>query len=811
MGAAAQAVRKFGGDRLTLYNDRSSLSYNDRYSGDPSGDTGDRDGQIHEGEKMCKTDAAQAAHGVILSGDRGSLVFRAIGMLFATAVTLSAQQALGQSTATAGDATSGDILEEVTVTAQKRSENLQTTAITANVLSAADLAAKEIKNLDSLQFFNPGMSVTAAGITSNVNIRGIGLGVSSPVVVAGVAVYREGLFQPPILSSEPLYDLERVEVLRGPQGTFVGSSSTGGAIFYVPQAPQIGVNEGRVQLQFGNYQDVASEGAFNFAASDSFAARVAYNIESRDSFFTQAGPVANENPSHTAFQQPGDLNQRNLRVGLLWLPTSKLSVKSTTTVNRNTTGGLAHVASGNNPFYVAGPLDYTLDYTIANTTYSEQGVRQALEASYTFDNGLTLRSISGANTVHVWYVDDFFSTSAASGEFNNNVHERLLSQEFNLLSPTDQRVQWVLGSYYFYNPAQVVVQITQPSAPTTVQANTTTYKSAVAGFGQVSMDLTSGLQLQVGARYTSSRARITGANTLIGLAPFPIVIPQRAREEDSATTGKVALNWTISPNHYAYTFAAKGYKAGGINGGAQPNFAPEVVYDYELGLKSTLADGHIRTQINAFYMDYQDMQLTAYIVPSGPGGGVGVTNAGKASIYGLEAQAQSKFGRVGVDLNFGYVHSSLGQTLYVNPNLLPGAGNIPLGPQCPAGVPPSPSCFDYGLVTSDLEGRATPYSPRYTVSAGVEYRMPARGGELTPRVDYSVTSHQWQTIQQLPGDYMTARHLLNAKLTFTHGTWMLQAYGTNLFDDIYVSGSTYGPSNFLGSPRQYGVRAAKSF
>jgi iron complex outermembrane receptor protein len=325
------------------------------------------------------------------------------------------------------------------------------------------------------------------------------------------------------------------------------------------------------------------------------------------------------------------------------------------------------------------------------------------------------------------------------------------------------------------------------------------------------MDLVSGLQLQIGARYTSSRAHIEGSNTLLGLAPFPIVIPQRAWEEDSATTGKVALNWTISADHYAYAFAAKGYKAGGINGGAQPNFAPENVYDYELGLKSTLVDGHIRTQVNAFYMDYEEMQLTAYIVPSGPGGGVGVTNAGKASIYGVEAQAQSKFSRFGIDLNFGYVHSTLGRTLYVNPNLLPGAGNIPLGPQCPVGSPPSPSCFDYGLATSDLEGRATPYSPRYTVSAGVEYRLPAWGGELTPRLDYSVTSHQWQSIQQLPGDYMSARHLLNGKVTFTHGTWMLQAYGTNLLDEVYVSGSTYGPSNFLGSPRQYGVRAAKSF
>jgi iron complex outermembrane receptor protein len=404
-------------------------------------------------------------------------------------------------------------------------------------------------------------------------------------------------------------------------------------------------------------------------------------------------------------------------------------------------------------------------------------------------------------------VDDFYSTTAVSGEFNNNVHERIVSQEFNLLSSTDQRLQWVLGGYYFYDPAEVLVQINAPTPPTTIQAGTVTYKAATAGFGQVSFDLLSRLQLQVGARYTSSRAHETGSTTLSGLAPFPIVIPQYTWEDDTGTTGKVALNATLTPDEFAYMYAAKGYKAGGINGGGQPAFAPETVYDYELGLKSTLFDGHLRTQIDGFYMDYRNLQLTSYIVPNGPGGGVGVTNAGKATIEGLEFQAQSRFGRLSADFNFSYVHSSLGKTLYVNPNLLPGAGNIPLGPQCPA----SPSCFDYGAATSNLAGRPNPYSPDFTVSGGIAYDIPVQGGELTPRVDYSVTSHQWQSIQQLPGDYMTARHLLSAKLTYNRGLWMLQAFGTNLLNQIYVAGSTYGPSNFLGNPRQYGLRAARSF
>jgi len=730
----------------------------------------------------------------------------------ALVLPLSPHGARAQSAAAGGQGSSGgDVLEEVTVVAEKRLENLQTTAITANVLSAADLASKDINNLESLQFSNPGLSVTEAGITANVNIRGIGLGVSSPVVVAGVAVYREGLFQPPILASEPLYDMHHVEVLRGPQGTFVGSSSTGGAIFYVPQAPKLGVTEGRVELQAGNYSDVGSEGAINLPAGDTFAARIAYNIESRHSFFTEAGPPANVNESHQAFQNPGDLDERNLRVGLLWEPADGLSVKSTTTVNRNTTGGLAHVVSPNSPYYVQQPLSYTLDYSIPNTVYDEEGVREALEVSYTFSNGMNLRSISGANTAHVWYLDDFYSTSVVSGSFANNVHERLMSQELNLLSAADQRLRWVVGSFWFYDPAEVVVQIDEPTPPSRIQSDTITYKTATAGFGQLTLDMVAGLQLQVGARYTSSRAHETGANTLTGLAPVPISIPQYTWEDDTGSTGKVGLNWTLSNNEFAYAYAAKGYKAGGVNGGGAPVFAPETVYDYELGLKSTVADGHVRTQIDAFYMDYRNLQLTSYIIPTGPGGVVGVTNAGKATIDGFEAQAQSRFGTLGMDFNFAYVHSSLGKTIYVNPNLLPGAGNVPLGPQCPAGTAPTASCFNYGPFAADYAGRQTPYSPEITVSGGIEYGISVAGGALTPRVDYSFTSHQWQSIQQLPGDYMTARHLLSAKLTYTRATWTFQAYGTNLLDEIFVAGSTYGPANFLGNPRQFGCRVAKTF
>jgi iron complex outermembrane receptor protein len=154
-----------------------------------------------------------------------------------TAVSLClAHAALAQAPASAGSAagaqpSTGGQLQEVVVTAERRTENLQTTAIAATVLSENELVQKGVMQMSDLQTASPSLSITPAGLTANVNIRGIGLDSGSPSVVPGVASYRDGLWQPPILTTDSFYDVGSVEVLRGPQGTFVGSNSTGGAIF----------------------------------------------------------------------------------------------------------------------------------------------------------------------------------------------------------------------------------------------------------------------------------------------------------------------------------------------------------------------------------------------------------------------------------------------------------------------------------------------------------------------------------------------------------------------------------------------------
>ena len=185
------------------------------------------------------------------------------------------------------------------------------------------------------------------------------------------------------------------------------------------------------------------------------------------------------------------------------------------------------------------------------------------------------------------------------------MHEWVASQELNILSPSGGRFDWVVGAFYFYDWALAHVTVDNPFPPGVV-VDAPAIKEAIAGFGQAGYYVLPSLQIQAGVRYTRSKAHNTGTTTLTGLGPFPIVLDQTAQESDGDWTGKVSLNWTINRDQYAYVFAAKGYKAGGINGPTSPTFAPETVYDYEVGLKSNWFGSHLRTQVDGFYMNYKN-------------------------------------------------------------------------------------------------------------------------------------------------------------------------------------------------------------
>ena len=695
---------------------------------------------------------------------------------------------------------------EVVVTASRTTENIQTVPAAVSALSGADLEKKEILQVSDLQHATPSLSITSAALTQNVNIRGIGLSSGNPAVVPGVPIYLDWLLQPPIVSTNSFFDIGEVEVYRGPQGTFAGASSTGGAVFITSRSPTFDGVNGNVEVWGGNYSDVGSRGAINLPIGDKVAARVAYNIERRDSFFHNIG--GQTTPLGGAFDNPGKLNEQDLRLSLLWKPIDNLSIQLKVGLAQKDTGGYDYRPIPGTFYSQFAPPDLrTLNFDQPEKN-DEKAIRNSLEIKYQLANGITLRSVTGFQYNKVVNLYDSDATNGPPAQYEaQDVSERPITQEFNILSPAGGRLDWILGGFYWHDSIKVGIDLNTAGQPHTyVSIFTEKYSEAV--FGRVQYALTKALQLEVGGRYTHDVVNNGGQIQIVipGLPPL-VTIPNGGVYSGNTWTGKVALNYSLDDSNFLYAFASKGAKAGGSNGNT--GFLPETVWAYELGWKTQLLDRHLRLQLDGFYNDYRNYQVDGIIDLSTGTSGTGNTKG--ATIKGIEAQGQGRFGGLSVDFGVAWVDSKIGPVTLINNRLLPGGGNG-LGPQCAPGVPSHPPiCFDYSPYFVSVEGRSNTYAPRWTYNFGVEYNFDLdHGATLTPRVDYSYQSSQWTTLLENSTDYLASHGLWNAKLTYAQGRYSVTGYVTNLANKTYVSGQFIN-NEFLGPPREFGVRASYRF
>ena len=695
-------------------------------------------------------------------------------------------------------AASDDGLQTIVVTAERREENLQDVPIAATAVTGQQLEDKAVVRVADLQNIAPSLSVTDSGLTQSVNIRGIGIADGNPSVANGVAVYVNGVFQPPVLTTSSFYDVSNVEVLRGPQGTLVGSNSTGGAIFINTTAPSPDRVEGYLQGSYGNFDHVTLQGAVNIPLTDTLAVRAAGNFDKRDSYYIDIGPLHNE---------AGRLNEKAGRLSVLWNPGSFKATGHLEWIDHQT-GGYAYRPIPGTP-YAAGRVGdiWTLDYD-SPTLNHEKGFLSDAELRYDF-GGVTLRSLTAYTYKRIRNLYDSDATELPPPSTEDQfTSEREIVQEVNLISPTTGKLNWIVGGYYQHN--KILVDILQsagsPVDPTHVYI--WDYKTTLGAFAQSGYHLSDQFEIQLGVRYSHYAVTQTGSvaigyGTVFG--PTGLQVTDLANtHEDGRVTGKLALNWTPNQDNLIYAFAARGYKPGGANS-ATSQFGPETVWDYELGWKSTMLGGHLRTQLGGFYMDYHDFQFSLIDTTSGQ---PGVANIPHAKIYGLEGQVQAKFCPLAFDGGFAYVHSRLQELIAVNGNLIPPGTT--LGPQC--GGMPTSGCFDYTDYLQSAGGGPNLFSPKWSYNFGASYRFDvSSAASLTPRINYAYVGPQYTNLFYSPvTDYLKGRGLLSAQLTLDLGRWSVEAYGTNLTDEKYVSGHS-GNNEFYGAPREYGVRASVRF
>lgn len=694
-------------------------------------------------------------------------------------------------------------LGEIVVTAQRRTENLQKVPTAASALDANALKANAVVRINDLQNATPALSITDAGITAAINIRGIGLASNSPNVTAGVATYVDGLFQPPIVQANSFYDLASVEVLRGPQGTLVGSNSTGGAIFINSRNPDLGALGGYGEVSGGNRGNFGLEGALNLPVSSTLAMRGAGFYRGHDSYFKDVGPYHNK---------AGKLEEKGGRLGVLWQPADFRALLKVQ-VNDRDIGGYAYRPIAGTEFsaYRVGDI-YTLSFDTP-VAMREKAFITSLELRQAFSNGVVLRSLGGYQSKTIEGVNDIDASQApiaVGGDIRENYYarERQYSEEINLISPTGDALEWILGGYFQRNEIKVRIRQLQEGFPSDIVPDNE--RTTLGVFAQGSYRITSDVQLQLGARYSHYKASGIGDVRIgAGIPGFPPtgipVADLSGSHQDGRVTGKAAINWTVASDNLVYAFVARGYKPGGFNAVAS-EFRPEMVWNYEIGWKASLLNRHVRTQVAAFYNDYSDFQFEV-VAPST--GFNGVENISKGKIKGFEGQLQSRFGAFSFDANVAYVHSKLAGLTFVNTRLIPSGT---LGPQCPGGAPSAPPiCFNYTPAITTTGGGPNLYSPKWTYGAGIAYDFHLGEATLTPRVNYAYVGPRFTYLAYSPiSDRIAGNGLLSALLTFRTGQVHIEAYGSNLTGERYVSGQ-FGLREFYGAPREYGLRVGTSF
>jgi iron complex outermembrane receptor protein len=681
-------------------------------------------------------------------------------------------------TASARAADTETELPEVVVTAERTVQNLQKVPISATVLSGAELAERGVARLHDLQNVSPSLAINTINRSVFINIRGVGIAQSAPTSSPGVAVYVNGALVPHETTvGGSFYDIEAVEILRGPQGTLTGQNSTGGAIYFRTPAPNFDAYSGYLDLGLGRFDAKKGVAAVNVPIAKNLAVRLAATRDKRDSFTKNIG-----NPD----SQPGDINFTGYRGDLRWKPYDNLDID----LRFEHFDSDTHFNAIKNRNDKVTPDPFTIEED-AQSDATVRGYRADAEVKWDFTEGLRLRYIGTQQDAKIYdLVDGDRTNTARPRPPTANVgrlgytKNRTLSEihEIDLISTSDSNLKWVVGGFLLEEKQSVTLAryqldtvriTTAPTALTLIAP----YNNSASVFGQVSYRFDPAWELIVGGRYSHDEQEFRRI-----FAPAPT-----GHADSNEPTGRVALNWQATSQTLVYGSVSRGYKAGGVNLTAtDPPFDPEKNTVEELGFKTTVLDGRVRLNGSAFASQYRDIQLSALTPARTPT----TQNLPKAKIKGFELETLGHFGNFRLNGGLSYLD---GQT-DVAAVLL----NNTLTPSVSQPVP---------------KGTRLPYSPKWTFNAGVEYDFELAGGRLTPRLQFNHVSTQYTALFQNGNSIMPTRDLLDARLTFApaEAPWQVEGYVNNITNNTYIASQVGDASSqdggyLYGAPTTYGVR-----
>lgn len=708
-------------------------------------------------------------------------------------------------------------LEEIVVTAQKRAENLQSTPLAISAITEQTIEARSISSVANLGSIAPSLVVsTATGAPNNAGLFIRGLGTNDPLLTADspVGLYVDGVIIARSAGSAfEIADLERVEVLRGPQGTLYGRNTIGGAVNLITRKPddEFGV---RQKFSVGNYGFWQSRTVVDTGELGDTGLRASFTY-----LHKQRDGIVDDTLKPNS-RDPGAYRTNGARAALMFDRRNGLRVNYAYDYNRSKAFSNAFQLVAARPdlfaFFAASPgagggtftvsptrLDRVTIDSDGKTIDTVQGHTLTLEADLNDDT--TFRSLTGyrkwtqdvadssyggnANLLGR-YVGQGTALSPVSLYHSAGVRrQHQWSQEFNLIGKVGDGIDYVLGAYYFNEKGhetspQVVNFITAGGAfRTTPQLTYSAESTTKAIFLQSTWHVTDRLGLTGGARYTWDE-KFIGQTEPVIRAP-------------SIKFGK--FNWAMTADYQfdddimGYARVATGYKAGGFSARAfDTGFGPETLTSYEVGVKADLFDRRLRFNTTAYYADHKDLQVNSFQAGVNGASAI-VTNAGKARYKGIELEANAvPYPGLTAYATFGYVDRQFKKFEIFNTTA--NSLGYPVGQ------------------TIDIADIAKfSYSASTTLNAGAQYEFePENLGKMAFRLDYNYRGRVFFHPNPITAPFADqvsapARGLLDARVTLSElelgpNSASIALWGKNILNKKYkAAGLDFGTLGFAGS------------
>lgn len=728
----------------------------------------------------------------------------------------------------------GGVLEEIIVTARRRGENLQRTPLSVSAFSAQDMANRNADNLRDIMQFAPNVlmieNTFIGGASGNAFIRGIGQLDYVITTDPGVGTYIDGVYMARSMGLlQSLIDIERVEVLRGPQGTLYGKNTIGGAIRIVSAKPD---NEysGKVEFTGGRFTRADIKADINVPLiDDRLFMKIAGGSTNRDGYghtLDIAEPGFNRQDGIDRGDDQGLIGRLQLR----WLASENLTVDFSLDGSRQRShqapGTLTAIfPDGSHPLlgiFFNPALTYAGAYAMLGRTFDlsqitgdpfvsratgpQQADMDAWGLSTVIDwqaGKINIKSITAYRELKMDIGIDADHTEFDLLEQEELNNQDQFSQEIQISGSTfDDRLNWVIGGYYLKENADRFIlghilgdfwraalfpQVIDTGVANDIMASAKT----LAGFGQGTFEFTDQLSLTAGVRVSSEKKKMTG----IQRGFFARVENDRATVNDSWTSvsPRFGIEYQWTDDVMTYLSAARGFKSGGFTARLNPgapdagivSYDPEQLWTFEGGIRSEFADGSARANLTVFYSDYTDIQVTfqefvdALLF-------TGLANVASARIKGAEFELTA-MPAPGLVLNgsIGYIdaeYTAIGPT----------ATDITLDSRFPR-------------------------TPKWSFSVGGQYEHIVTSGSVLFRADYSYRSSTQASEASNVIIDQGGFGLLSARIVYTHGDgeWQMAAFMTNITDERYLTGGSENPGMFAqtnaGRPREWGIQATYRF